>query len=124
MRNATYLSRQVFLYLTLSAAAVAWSVAAECQARNLLQLVAQSPITPSSGLGGTPEPGEIFHDCPDCPEMVVVPAGDFKMGSSATPYEKPEHQSSLPVRLRSDVEKSPSRSGTSALQREDAITGP
>jgi formylglycine-generating enzyme required for sulfatase activity len=39
-----------------------------------------------------PEPGEIFRDCPDCSEMVVVPAGEFKMGSGETPYEKPEHR--------------------------------
>ena len=28
------------------------------------------------------EPGTIFRDCPDCPQMVVVPAGQFTMGSS------------------------------------------
>ena len=27
------------------------------------------------------EPGETFKDCPECPEMVVVPAGSFMMGS-------------------------------------------
>jgi formylglycine-generating enzyme required for sulfatase activity len=26
-------------------------------------------------------PGSTFRDCPDCPEMVVVPAGSFMMGS-------------------------------------------
>ena len=25
-------------------------------------------------------PGEVFRDCADCPEMVVVPAGAFRMG--------------------------------------------
>jgi formylglycine-generating enzyme required for sulfatase activity len=38
----------------------------------------------------TPDPGEILRDCSDCPELVVVPSGDFVMGSSETPYEKPE----------------------------------
>ena len=28
-------------------------------------------------------PGKTFKDCPDCPEMVVVPAGTFMMGSPA-----------------------------------------
>ena len=37
-------------------------------------------------VGSYPEPrgrpeGTVFRDCPDCPEMVVVPAGSFKMGS-------------------------------------------
>src|SRR6266436_7374091 len=27
-------------------------------------------------------PGTVFRDCPDCPEMVVIPAGNFMMGSS------------------------------------------
>jgi formylglycine-generating enzyme required for sulfatase activity len=40
--------------------------------------------------GGIPDPGEIFKDCPNCPELVVVPPGDFVMGSNDTPYEKPE----------------------------------
>jgi formylglycine-generating enzyme required for sulfatase activity len=29
------------------------------------------------------KPGSVFRDCPDCPEMVVVPAGSFVMGASA-----------------------------------------
>ncbi|HXA19565.1 MAG TPA: formylglycine-generating enzyme family protein [Thermoanaerobaculia bacterium] len=28
-------------------------------------------------------PGSVFRDCPDCPEMVVIPAGTFTMGSPA-----------------------------------------
>jgi formylglycine-generating enzyme required for sulfatase activity len=39
-----------------------------------------------------PGSGESFRDCPDCPEMVIVPAGGFNMGS---PKSEPE---------RSDVE--------------------
>ena len=27
---------------------------------------------------------DVFRDCPDCPEMVVVPAGTFRMGSPAS----------------------------------------
>ena len=26
-------------------------------------------------------PGKVFRDCPECPEMAVVPAGSFRMGS-------------------------------------------
>jgi formylglycine-generating enzyme required for sulfatase activity len=54
--------------------------------------------------------GNVFRDCPDCPEMAVVPAGSFMMGSSASEKswaathggnaasvadEAPQHQVSL-----------------------------
>ncbi|MDP6816390.1 MAG: SUMF1/EgtB/PvdO family nonheme iron enzyme, partial [Alphaproteobacteria bacterium] len=29
------------------------------------------------------QPGDTFRDCPDCPELVVVPPGSFQMGSTA-----------------------------------------
>jgi formylglycine-generating enzyme required for sulfatase activity len=38
-----------------------------------------------------PGPGDVFRDCPNCLEMVVVPAGDFDMGSNDNPHEKPVH---------------------------------
>ena len=39
-----------------------------------------------------PETGRTFKDCPDCPEMVELPAGSFAMGSnSGEPDEKPLH---------------------------------
>jgi len=31
-----------------------------------------------------PRPGTVFQDCPDCPRMVVIPAGAFTMGSPAS----------------------------------------
>ncbi len=33
-----------------------------------------------------------FKDCPDCPEMVVVPSGSFMMGSNSYDGEKPVHK--------------------------------
>jgi formylglycine-generating enzyme required for sulfatase activity len=41
-------------------------------------------------------PGDVFRDCDDCPELVVIPPGNFVMGSDDTPYEKPEHPISVP----------------------------
>jgi len=50
------------------------------------------------------KPGQSFKDCKDCPEMVVIPAGNFMMGSSEkelgdnhyTPFqlalERPQHE--------------------------------
>jgi formylglycine-generating enzyme required for sulfatase activity len=42
-------------------------------------------------------PGTVFRDCPACPEMVVIPAGEFSMGSPASEEgrdkdEGPQHQ--------------------------------
>ena len=31
-----------------------------------------------------PAVGDVFRDCPDCPEMVVVPSGSFTMGSPSS----------------------------------------
>ena len=48
--------------------------------------------------------GSAFRDCPDCPEMVTVPAGTFLMGRKADPFsnaqqppanEQPQHQVTL-----------------------------
>jgi len=41
----------------------------------------------------TPKAGETFKDCPDCPEMVVLKGGSFKMGSEkGDDDEKPVHE--------------------------------
>ena len=53
--------------------------------------VAQAPTQPSRL-----EPGDVFRDCTDCGELVVLPPGDFVMGSNDTPYEKPERTIPIP----------------------------
>ena len=48
-------------------------------------------------------PGAVFKDCDDCPEMVVIPAGSFLMGSKPDPFassqpsadEQPQHEVSI-----------------------------
>ena len=57
-----------------------------------------------SGTSRTPEPaiapGKVFRDCPDCPELVAIPAGSFSMGVQPSDdtdrqEEKPAHQVKL-----------------------------
>ena len=43
--------------------------------------------------------GDGFRDCPDCPEVVVVPAGSFRMGDlsgTADRNEKPVRRVTIP----------------------------
>ena len=49
----------------------------------MLVLAAGAALTGASPVLAADEykPGESFRDCPNCPEMVVVPAGIFMMGS-------------------------------------------
>ncbi len=47
------------------------------------------------------EPGKKFRDCPDCPEMVVVPSGSYEMGSPShedgrQDDEGPVHRVTIP----------------------------
>jgi len=66
-----------------------WAAEAE---RNLAPQQAAAYATAQPPRSGNPQPftastpterqaGQIFRDCPSCPEMVVVPAGTFLMGS-------------------------------------------
>ncbi len=38
---------------------------------------------------------QTFRDCPECPEMVIVPAGSFLMGSSAADADRDMAESEL-----------------------------
>ena len=47
---------------------------------------------------------EVFRDCPDCPEMVVIPAGEFLMGSPRSEDhrdndESPQHRVTIAQRF-------------------------
>jgi formylglycine-generating enzyme required for sulfatase activity len=56
----------------------------------------------ATALAQVPAAGSTFRDCADCPEMVVVPAGTYRMGSSKdralSDFETPRHE----VRIAAD----------------------
>jgi formylglycine-generating enzyme required for sulfatase activity len=83
--------------LCVGVTAVFWSAAAIGQARLTPPArtgpSAPAPSSPKSvSPSATPEPGDTFRDCPDCSEMVVVPSGEFQMGSGESVYEQPVHR--------------------------------
>jgi formylglycine-generating enzyme required for sulfatase activity len=47
----------------------------------LMAALANEPAAQKPAAGKS---GNVFRDCPDCPEMVVIPDGSFTMGSSAS----------------------------------------
>jgi formylglycine-generating enzyme required for sulfatase activity len=51
---------------------------------------APPPVPPSAAK--PPSAGDSLRDCPDCPEMIVIPPGSFDMGAAATPFDRPVHR--------------------------------
>src|SRR4051812_28905464 len=41
------------------------------------------------------KPGNVFRECGDCPEMVVIPAGAFQMGSPESEKDRLDNESPL-----------------------------
>lgn len=77
-------------------AAVARERLRTLEAPSLTPLVSTAPPL-SATRPGEAQPGKSFRDCEVCPEMVVIPAGSFLMGSPQTedgryPREGPQHR--------------------------------
>ncbi len=57
--------------------------------------VVQAPPAPTTSLAA----GQSIKDCADCPEMLVIPAGSFEMGSTESADEQPVHRVNVPAFL-------------------------
>ena len=55
-----------------------------------------APLVQSAPAQPVPRAGQIIKDCADCPEMVVIPAGSFEMGSNESVSERPVHRVNVP----------------------------
>lgn len=67
-----------------------------CRFATLVFLAAFSTLASTQEKPPSPASGSVFRDCPECPEMVVLPLGSFVMGSPATEegrraHEGPQH---------------------------------
>jgi formylglycine-generating enzyme required for sulfatase activity len=53
-----------------------------------------TPLPPRQQLRNrsTPRPGQVFRDCPECPEMIVLPTGEFTIGSEESRNERPQRR--------------------------------
>jgi len=52
-----------------------------------------APLPTNADSGPMPA---VIKDCADCPEMVVIPAGSFEMGSYENSWEQPVHRVNVP----------------------------
>jgi formylglycine-generating enzyme required for sulfatase activity len=74
--------------------AVGWGAAAVLIVVFIWLLVHRSPPPPPAAAASAalPAPGTVIRDCPDCPEMTVLPAGRFKQGSvGGSAFGQPLH---------------------------------
>ncbi|MBJ9974996.1 formylglycine-generating enzyme family protein [Pseudomonas sp. S75] len=67
-----------------------------CHTLSALTLTLLAGTSASTLAAEAPQPGKVFKDCKDCPEMVVLPAGTFTMGTpddelGRQPDEGPMH---------------------------------
>ena len=82
-----------------------WCRTREARGQSRLALLAQEQarVTAEAAqklaaarLAELPKPGQTIKDCADCPEMVVLPAGSFEMGSNENADERPVHRVNVP----------------------------
>ena len=70
------------------------------QQKQLAAAAPPKPKAPSPAEPAAKKAGQVFRDCPDCPEMVVIPAGSFRMGDidggAKDNDEKPVHPVTIP----------------------------
>src|SRR5262249_28991531 len=66
---------------------------AEAPDQRLAMLQKEDAAKTRNLVTGSAQAASSFRDCPDCPEMVVVPPGEFLMGSNdGGGSEKPPHK--------------------------------
>ena len=92
---AAFLRRYPDGYFASRARQLKLALAPHVAAIILPTIAAPKPIKPAVGVyPKSYRPGDTFKDCDDCPEMVVIPPGQFRMGDlsgGGDKDEKPAH---------------------------------
>lgn len=57
-----------------------------------VQAVAHGNTAKTTRAAQTPKAGKVFRDCPSCPEMVIIPAGVFNMGSPDSEAKRDDNE--------------------------------
>ena len=65
----------------------------------LALLAAVAALMSQSATSAQPRAGKRIKDCRNCPELVVLPAGDFLMGSPPEEAERRENGKAAPCHL-------------------------
>jgi formylglycine-generating enzyme required for sulfatase activity len=90
-------------YVSLAKATIARLNVAGAQVTSASNPAPIRPQPPLQTASIAPQPGTVFKDCDECPEMVTIPAGNFLMGSKGDPFssdppnerEQPQHSVSI-----------------------------
>ncbi len=90
-RIASLSDRAELLRIAQAAPALQEAVEARLRALGLVRVAGREQV-----YWLQPGGGERFRECSDCPEMVLVPAGSFRMGSPATEADRLEDEDDRP----------------------------
>ncbi len=64
--------------------------------RRRIAVIGAAVVILSAAAAADRQPGDVFRDCPECPEMVVIGAGSFVMGSDGRHrHERPAHPAAI-----------------------------
>ena len=91
-----------FAALIAAAALFAWHPLQKSPAPPVAPTVVTTSVAPAPvpAAASAPAPGQVFRDCPTCPLMKVVAAGDFQQGTpagaDALAFEMPQHKVMIP----------------------------
>lgn len=93
------------------------------QALLLLTLTAIAGVTIAQDTAVRTTPGSAFRECTNCPEMIVIPAGTFTMGSSDSEKDWAAHHGASPGSVADEAPQHTVRIRSFAMGRHGVVRG-